>query len=153
MNKSALLVAALAACLPCAQAQTAPKFNQWYLEGCGVQDAGNNYVVAGYQQICIIKVNVTPNGALPVKAVFSYELEWTQGGRPQKLTLPGKDVWTPHGRSDAYVEVGTYHYFIGLPLNVRARADRQYTAINVIGTFTFSNGSTKKLFEKINVVH
>ncbi|ADY26775.1 hypothetical protein Deipr_1637 [Deinococcus proteolyticus MRP] len=154
MNRLPLCGAALLALLlPTAQAQTAPKFNQWYLQLCSVGgNAGLNYVVAGYQNYCALTIKVTPNGAVPVKAVFSYELEWTEGGRPRKVALPGKDIWTPHGGGDVVMEVDTYQYDVFLPLNVRNRPDRQYTAINVIGNFTFSNGSTKKIFEKINVV-
>ncbi|MDO4263204.1 MAG: hypothetical protein Q4C67_03310 [Deinococcus sp.] len=155
MNKPvALLILTLAACAaPCAQAQTAPKFNQWYLQGCVVGDSGLlPYVVAGRANYCAITVKVTPNGALPVKAVFSYELEWAQGGKVQKVTLPGKDVWTPHGSNEVGLEISNYSYDIYLPINVRNRPDRVYTSINVTGNFSFSNGSTKKVFEKINVV-
>lgn len=139
--------------MPTAQAQAAPKFNQWYLEGCVSGGYyGSSYVVPGRENYCSLVVNVTPNGALPVKAVFTYELEWAQGGRTQKLTLPGKDVWTPHASGDVELYVDNYRYNISLPINVRNRPDRVYTAINVIGNFTFSNGSTKRIFEKINVV-
>lgn len=157
MRKIAALPALLFALgtfiLPAAEAQAAPKFNQWYLEGCMVGDSDLlPYVVAGRENYCAFTVKITPNGALPIKAVFSYELEWAQGGRTEKLALPGKDVWTPHGGGAAHLEVNNYNYSIFLPINVRNRADRVYTAINVIGNFTFSNGSTKKIFEKINVV-
>ena len=148
----ALFVLALTLPFAAAEAQTAPKFNQWYLEGCGSNGIGNAYVYAGYEQTCVISVKVTPNGAVPVRAVFSYELEWVQGGRAQKLALSSKDIWTPHGGGSVYLDVSNYSYWIAVPINVRARADRQYTAINVVGNLTFSNGSTKKIFEKIPVV-
>ncbi|MFC6617937.1 hypothetical protein [Deinococcus radiophilus] len=155
MLKPALAFAAalsLIAAVP-AQAQTAPKFNQWYLQLCMTRSGTPlNYVVAGLPNYCALTVKVTPNGAVPVKAVFTYELEWAQGGKLQKLALPGQDVWTPHGGGDIDIEVEDYEYSIYLPIHVRHRPDRQYTAINVIGNFTFSNGSTKKIFEKIDVV-
>ena len=147
-----LLLSAAALVLGTAHAQTPTKFNQWYLEGCGNYE-NRNYVAAGVPDTCWLTVKVTPNGAVPVRAVFTYELEWAQGGKTQKLALPGKDVWTPHGDSDVALDVSNYRYDIALPIHVRARSDRQYTAINVIGNFTFSNGSTKKIFEKIDVVH
>lgn len=132
----------------------APKLTQWYFSTCrevgtGVTRAG---LVAGRASLCNLVVEFVPNGARPVAAEFRYELEYREGSVTGKLTLPGVDHWParPGGPVTRLQQEGD-HLIFTLPLNVRARADRVYTSLNVTGKITFSGGGTKSVYEPLPV--
>jgi hypothetical protein len=131
----------------------APKFNRWYFTTC--RDVGSGMVrtglVAGRAHLCDLVIETVPNGAQPVSAVFRYELEYREAGRTGKLTLDTADVWPSNGGPVTTFRTSGNNLVFTLPLNVRARADRVYTSINVTASVTFSNGSTKKVYEPLPV--
>lgn len=132
---------------------TAPKFSRWYFTTC--RDVGSGTVrtglVAGRAHLCDLVIETIPNGAQPVSAVFRYELEYREAGRTGKLTLDTADVWPSSGGPVTTFRTSGNNLVFTLPLNVRARADRVYTSINVTASVTFSNGSTKKVYEPLPV--
>ena len=131
----------------------APKFNRWYFTTC--KDVGTGTVrtglVAGRAHLCDLVIETVPNGSQPVSAVFRYELEYRKAGHTGKLTLDTADVWPSNGGPVTTFRSSGNNLVFTLPLNVRARADRVYTSINVTASITFSNGSTKKVYEPLPV--
>lgn len=131
----------------------APKFTRWYFTTC--RDVGSGVVrtglVAGRAHLCDLVIETVPNGAQPVSAVFRYELEYREAGRTGKLILDNADVWPSNGGPVTTYRSSGNNLVFTLPLNVRARADRVYTSINVTASLTFSNGSTKKVYEPLPV--
>ncbi|MDV6373395.1 hypothetical protein [Deinococcus arenicola] len=131
----------------------APKFSRWYFTTC--RDVGSGVVrtglVAGRAHLCDLVIETVPNGAQPVSAVFRYELEYREAGRTGKLTLDNADVWPSNGGPVTTFRTSGNNLVFTLPLNVRARPDRVYTSINVTASITFSNGSTKKVYEPLPV--
>ncbi|WP_353543603.1 hypothetical protein [Deinococcus xinjiangensis] len=131
----------------------APKFTRWYFTTCqdastGTQRTG---LVAGRAHLCDLVIETIPNGARPVSAVFSYELEYREGGRSGKLILDTADRWPSSGGPVTRFRQNGSQLIFTLPLNVRARPDRVYTSINVTGTVFFDNGSNKKVYEPLPV--
>ncbi|GGM06685.1 hypothetical protein GCM10010841_13680 [Deinococcus aerophilus] len=131
----------------------APKFTRWYFTTC--RDTGIGAVrtglVAGRAHLCDLVIETVPNGAQPVGATFRYELEYREGGRTGKLMLETTDVWPSSGGAVIAFRQNGNNLIFTLPLNVRARADRVYTSINVTANVTFSNGSSKKVYEPLPV--
>lgn len=132
----------------------APRFTGWSFTTCRdmVSGAARAGLVAGRAHLCDLVVETVPNGARPVAAEFRYELEYREGGRTGKLTLPGVDLWPPRagGTVTRFRQEGSRLIFT-LPLNVRARAERVYTSLNVTGRVTFDNGSVKSVYEPLPV--
>lgn len=138
---------------PASPVSGAPKFTEWYFTACrdtasGASRAG---LVAGRAHLCDLVIETVPNGARPVAAEFRYELEYREGGRTGKLTLPGVDRWPPAGGTVTRFRQEGSRLIFTLPLNVRARAERVYTSINVTGKVTFDNGSVKSVYEPLPV--
>ena len=98
-------------------------------------------------------IETVPNGAAPSSATFSYELEYVEGGRSGKLTLDTRDTWRAGADGPILHRVEGNRLIFNLPLNVRARAERRYTSINVTANVTFSNGSSKRVYEKLPVTY
>lgn len=131
----------------------APKFTRWYFTTC--RDASSGAVrtglLAGSAHLCDLVIETVPNGAQPVSASFSYELEYREGNAAGKLKLDTLDRWpATTGPVTRYRANGNQLIFT-LPLNVRARPDRVYTSINVTADILFSNGSHKKVYEALPV--
>lgn len=140
---------------PLGRAGGAPKFTEWYFTTCrdvasGAARAG---LVAGRAHLCDLVIETVPNGARPVSAEFRYELEYRDPSGTGKLTLPGVDRWpagAAGGTATRFRQEGSRLIFT-LPLNVRARADRVYTSLNVTGKLTFDNGGVKSVYEPLPV--
>ncbi|GAA5513250.1 hypothetical protein Dcar01_01979 [Deinococcus carri] len=64
---------------------------------------------------------------------------------------PGVDRWPSAGGTVTRFRQEGNHLIFTLPLNVRDRADRVYTSLNVTGRITFSNGSSKNVYEPLPV--
>ncbi|MFC6592695.1 hypothetical protein ACFP81_12295 [Deinococcus lacus] len=130
----------------------APKFTRWFFTTCTDTASGavRSQLRAGQTHRCQLVIETVPNGAQPVRAEFSYELEYQEGGRTQKLTLETRDVWNGQGGPVLFRQDGSSLIF-NLPLNVRSRAERRYTSLNVTADVTFSNGSSKRVYEKLPV--
>lgn len=131
----------------------APRFTRWYFTTC--RDAGSGAVrtglLAGRAHLCDLVIETVHNGAQPVSATFSYELEYREGNVVGKLKLDTVDRWPAvTGPVTRYRASGNQLIFT-LPLNVRARPDRLYTSINVTAEVLFSNGSRKKVYEPLPV--
>ena len=137
------------------QASGAPKFTQWYFTNCTDAKTGavSTTLVTGRAMNCQFVIETLPNGARPVRAEFSYELEYPQGGATRKLALTSTDVWTMGGTSPIKHRVDGSRLVFTVPLNVRERADRPYTALGVIGTVVFNNGASKRVYEPLPVRH
>lgn len=132
----------------------APRFKQWYFTNCTEEKSGAvpSQLRAGQLHRCSLVIETIPNGATPVSTVFSFELEYTQDGRNGKITLDDRDVWQAGGVSGPVsLRTEGSRLIFTLPLNVRSRADRRYTSINVSGTIHFSNGGSKRVYEKLPV--
>lgn len=131
----------------------APKFTQWYFTTCrdAASGAARAGLPAGRAHLCDLVIETVPNGAQPVAAEFRYELEYRENGRAGKLTLPGVDRWPPSGGTVTRFRQEGSRLVFTLPLNVRVRADRVYTSLNVTGKITFSNGSVKSVYEPLPV--
>lgn len=132
----------------------APKFTRWYFTTC--RDAGSGAIrtglIAGRAHLCDLVIDTIPNGAQPVRAEFRYELEYREAGRAGKLQLDTVDVWPPAGGVVTRFRQSGPQLIFTLPLNVRVRAERVYTSINVTATVYFSNGSSKKVYEPLPVM-
>lgn len=139
---------------PATPAAGAPRFTEWYFTACRDAASGTSRagLTAGRAHLCDLVIETVPNGARPVAAEFRYELEYREGGVTGKLTLPGVDLWPPRpgGTVTRFRQEGSRLIFT-LPLNVRARAERVYTSINVTGKLTFGNGSSKSVYEPLPV--
>ncbi|GGL20263.1 hypothetical protein [Deinococcus radiotolerans] len=61
------------------------------------------------------------------------------------------DRWPATGAAGVKFRQDGARLLFTLPLNVRARAERGYTSINVTATLHFDNGS-KKVYEPLPVV-
>ncbi|WP_345464625.1 hypothetical protein [Deinococcus carri] len=61
------------------------------------------------------------------------------------------DRWPSAGGTVTRFRQEGNHLIFTLPLNVRDRADRVYTSLNVTGRITFSNGSSKNVYEPLPV--
>lgn len=138
---------------PPATGGASPKFTRWYFTTC--RDASSGAVRtglrAGRAHLCDLVIETVPNGAQPVSATFSYELEYREGNAVGKLKLDTLDCWpATTGPVTRYRASGSQLIFT-LPLNVRARPDRVYTSINVTADILFSNGSRKKVYEPLPV--
>lgn len=150
----AATAAAPRATIPSSSAVGAPKFTEWYFTTCRdtVSGASRAGLVAGRAHLCDLVIETVPNGARPVAAEFRYELEYREGGRTGKLTLPGVDAWPPRAGDTVtrFRQEGSRLVFT-LPLNVRVRAERVYTSLGVTGKVTFDNGSVKSIYEALPV--
>lgn len=131
----------------------APKFTEWYFTTCRdtVSGASRAGLVAGRAHLCDLVIETVPNGARPVAAEFRYELEYREGGRTGKLTLPGVDRWPSSGGTMTRFRQEGSRLIFTLPLNVRVRAERVYTSLGVTGKVTFDNGSVKSVYEPLPV--
>lgn len=130
----------------------APKFTEWYFTTCrdattGVARAG---LLAGRTHLCDLVIETVPNGLQPVSAEFRYELEYREGSAAGKLILPGIDRWTAGSTGVKFRQDGNRLVFT-VPLNVRARANRVYTSINVTGNIIFNNGTSKRVYEPLPI--
>ncbi|WP_261664941.1 hypothetical protein [Deinococcus sp. Marseille-Q6407] len=133
----------------------APKFTQWYFTTCTDTASGavRSQLRAGQTHRCQLVVDTVPNGAVPVAATFSYELEYVEAGRSGKLTLPTRDAWQAGDSGPVMYRADGNRLVFNLPLNVRARSERRYTSINVTANVTFSNGNSKRIYEKLPVTY
>ncbi len=136
-----------------ASSKGAPTFSKWYFTTC--QDAQTGDVNAALQlgrlQQCQLNIETVPNGARPVNATFTYELEYQEGGATQKFAIDAPDQWPSTGEpATTFREQGDSLIFT-LPLTVKDRPDRRYTSINATGEITFDNGSRKKVYEKLPI--
>ncbi|ULH13964.1 hypothetical protein MF271_01135 (plasmid) [Deinococcus sp. KNUC1210] len=130
----------------------APKFTQWNFTACTSQGRLTSALTAGQASVCGFTVNFIPNGAAAISAEFRYELEYVENGVKGKLTLDGVDRWAAGGGGNISAQVFSNRIAFQLPLNVRLRAARRYTAINVIGTIVFDNGGSKRVYEPLTVL-
>lgn len=135
------------------QPSGAPTFRRWYFTTCqdaatGLQQTG---LSLGRLQRCQLVIETTPNGAQPVSALFTYELEYEEGGETQKFVIDAPDQWpSPSEPATTYEGRGDTLIFT-LPLAVKDRAERRYTQINATGEIRFDNGSSKKVYEKLPI--
>lgn len=131
----------------------APRLTSWYFTTCTDTESGvaRSNLRAGQTHRCQLVIETIPNGAVPTNAVFTYELEYLQGGRSGKLTLDTRDVWQAGIEGSVLHRVDGNRLIFNLPLNVRLRPDRRYTSINVTAKVTFSGGDSKKVYEKLPV--
>ncbi|GHG05289.1 hypothetical protein GCM10017783_17300 [Deinococcus piscis] len=132
----------------------APKFTQWYFTTCTDTASGavRTQLRAGQTHRCQLVIETVPNGAKPVSATFTYELEYVEAGRSGKLQLNTRDVWQAGGSGPILHRTEGNRLIFNLPLNVRARPERRYTSINVTANLSFDNGSSKKVYEKLPVL-
>ncbi|MDO4264262.1 MAG: hypothetical protein Q4C67_08685 [Deinococcus sp.] len=137
-----------------ARSGEAPKFTQWYFTTCTDTGSGavRSQLRAGQTHRCQLVIETVPNGAAPIGATFTYELEYVEAGRSGKLQLTTRDVWQAGSDSSIRHRTEGSRLIFNLPLNVRARPERRYTSINVTANVTFDNGSSKKIYEKLPVI-
>lgn len=137
-----------------ARSGEAPKFTQWHFTTCTDTASGavRSQLRAGQTHRCQLVIDTVPNGAAPVSAAFTYELEYVEGGRSGKLTLDTRDVWQAGGSGPILHRAEGSRLIFNLPLNVRVRPERRYTSINVTGKLTFDNGATKQVYERLPVI-
>ncbi|WP_291424862.1 serine/threonine protein kinase [Deinococcus sp.] len=136
-----------------AAATSAPTFSKWYFTTCQDVQTGdvNAALQLGRLQQCQLNIETVPNGAKPVSATFTYELEYQEGGATQKFAIDAPDQWPSTGEPvTTFREQGDSLIFT-LPLTVKDRPDRRYTSINATGELTFDNGSRKKVYEKLPI--
>lgn len=131
----------------------APRFTQWYFTTCTDTASGavRSQLRAGQTHRCQLVIETLPNGATPVSAAFTYELEYIEGGRSGKLTLDTRDLWRAGTDGPILQRTEGNRLIFNLPLNVRLRSERRYTSLNVTANVTFSNGTSKKIYEKLPV--
>ncbi|AZI41354.1 hypothetical protein EHF33_00150 [Deinococcus psychrotolerans] len=129
----------------------APKFTQWYFTTCRDAESGvvRTGLIAGRAHLCDLVIDTVPNGNFPTSARFNYELEYRENGQAGKLKLGGADGWQTGSENVKFRREGSKLVFT-LPLNVRARSNRVYTSLNVIGELDFG-GVSKKVFEPLPV--
>lgn len=131
----------------------APKFPQWYFTTCEDDSTGELHtgLHVGVLQRCALVIETVPNGASPVSAKFTYEVEFQQDGETIKKKISAASVWPSSGEPSTTLDTRGDRLIFSLPLMIRARDDRTYQSINAIGEITFDNGATKKVYEKLPV--
>lgn len=129
----------------------APRFTEWHFTGCSAGGRSSSVLTAGTASLCTLSVTTVPNGARPISAEFRYELEYSSGGKKQKITLDGVDRWSSGGGGTVQFAASGSQLRFTLPLNVRLRPDRRYSSINAIGTINFDNGSSKRIYEPLSI--
>ena len=130
----------------------APKFLQWYFTRCTSARGATASLIAGQGSTCGLNVDIVPNGVEAIAAEFRYELEYVENGVKGKLTLDGVDRWSVGGSGNVQGQMFYNRLTFQLPLNVRLRAERRYTSLNVIGTVVFGNGSSKRIYEPLPIM-
>ncbi|RJF71283.1 hypothetical protein D3875_06560 [Deinococcus cavernae] len=131
----------------------APTFAQWFFTTCQDAQTGASHtgLTLGALQFCSLVIETVPNGARPVSASFSYELEYLEDGEARKKTIGARSRWPADGEPAVNFEEQGNNLVFSLPLTVREREGRQYTSINVIGDIVFDNGRTKRVYEKLPI--
>ncbi len=129
-----------------------PKFTQWYFGACRDAQTGvpNTGLQAGRAQLCELFVETQGAAPQPLSADFRYELEYREGSALGKLQLDGTDHYSSSGGSKVTLRRSDNKLIFTLPLNVRKRAGRVYTSINVIGEIRFEGGS-KRVYEPLPI--
>lgn len=135
-----------------AWAQTAPApLQSWNLENCRAGGAAVSSIRAGQTHSCDLNIVSVRAGAAPSSAVFRYELEYQEGGQTRRIRIESADTWrSGAGGSIRFVQRGNRMTFT-LPINVRRREDRQYTAITVSAELTFPDGSRRRVYDTLPV--
>ncbi|WP_425146786.1 hypothetical protein [Deinococcus sp.] len=136
---------------PLSSASGAPTLIRWYFTGCTSPLGTTSWLPLGQAARCTLQVETAPTGRQVISASFEYELEYRVGAASFKTSIPGRDTYARSGGGNIVFgsAVGTLSF--GLPLSVRARTDRRYTAINAIGTLVFDDGSSKRVYEPLLV--
>lgn len=128
-----------------------PKLMDWLFTTCRSNRGVTATLPLGEGAVCTLRVNATLNGHRLISATFDYELEYPAGRELVKMRLPGRDTYVASGGGNVkFAQQGNSLNF-SLPLNVRARADRRYVRLGVIGTLVFDDGTTKRVYEALNI--
>lgn len=129
-----------------------PRFTTWVFTRCTDVETGaaRTSLRAGVTHRCELVIDTLGGGINPVAAEFRYELEYREGGQTRKLTLDTVDRWNPSSTNIRFRREGN-RYIFELPLNVRARAERTYTSLNVTARLVFPDGTSKQVYEPLPV--
>lgn len=143
--------AALESFSPGAVSSVAPTFPQWYFTTCQDAASGERHtgLTVGTLQFCSLVIETVPNGARPVSASFSYELEYVEDGETKKKAISARSQWPSAGDPAVNFNEQGSNLIFELPLMVRERDGRQYTSMNATGDIVFDNGSQKRVYEKL----
>ncbi len=141
---------------PKTQAKTitsAPKLLGWHFDGCQDPETGETFgtLQAGKLQYCQLVIDFEPNGSLLTSADFNYELEFEENGAPLKLIIDTPDHWPSASQPETKFSQTENTFIFDLPLTVKDRLDRQYNKINVTGKIFFDNGSSKQIYEQLDI--
>ena len=127
------------------------KLLRWYFTGCASARGSTAFLPLGMPARCTLQVDTVSTGHTVISASFEYELEYKVGAASFKTRVPGRDSYARSGSGNIVVGQTSTTLRFTLPLNVRARSDRRYTAINAIGTLVFDDGSSKRVYEPLAV--
>ena len=127
------------------------KLLRWYFTGCTSARSTTAFLPVGIPARCTLQVDTADTGHTVISASFEYELEYRVGAASFKVTVPGRDSYARNGGGNIVTAQTSTTLRFTLPLNVRARPDRRYTAINAIGTLVFDDGSSKRVYEPLAV--
>ncbi|WP_064015229.1 hypothetical protein [Deinococcus puniceus] len=127
------------------------KLLDWSFTSCRSNRGVTAYLPLGEGAACTLRVNTVPNGRRLISASFEYELEYYVGGATAKLRLPGRDTYAVGGGGNVKLAQQGGSFSFTLPLNVRARADRRYVRVGAIGTLVFDDGTSKKVYEPLDI--
>jgi hypothetical protein len=122
-----------------------PKFSQWSFSGCQSDLGPTNNLIAGRASRCELVIDYEDIGTQPLKALFTYTLEYTDDfGQTQELKLGGTDTWIPGGGNVTLADSGSSYIFT-LPIAVKVRPERSYDRIVVLGSIFFEGGKKRVL--------
>ncbi|RJF73023.1 hypothetical protein D3875_17220 [Deinococcus cavernae] len=127
------------------------KLNQWQFTGCRSERGVTSYLPLGLGAACTLQVQGNFSGQRVLSASFEYELEYPVGGVLAKLRVEGRDTYSAAGGGNVKLTPQGKTLSFTLPINVRARADRRYVRLGVIGTLVFADGTSKRVYETLNI--
>lgn len=127
------------------------KLNEWHFTGCRSDRGFTSYLPLGQGAACTLQVQGDLNGQRVISATFEYELEYPSGSSLAKFRVEGRDTYSASGGGHVKLTQQGNTLKFTLPINVRARADRRYVRVGVIGTLVFADGRSKRVYETLNI--
>lgn len=127
------------------------KLLDWSFTSCRSNRGVTAYLPLGEGAACTLQVNTVLNGRRLISASFEYELEYYVGSVTAKIRTPGRDTYAAGGGGNVKMTQQGGSLSFTLPFNVRARADRRYVRVGAIGTLVFDDGSSKRVYEPLDI--
>lgn len=151
MNNFAVALALLAGGFAVAQGSRPAPLQSWNLENCRAGGAVQAAVRAGQPHTCELRVTTVREGPAPVSATFRYQLEYQEGGQTRRIAVESADVWRAGTAGTIRLAHSGRTMTFSLPVSVRRRDDRAYTALTVSAELVFADGSRQRVYDTVPV--